>query len=59
MSLITLLIIFLVCWILFSYPRWGYNQGWGYGPMGGVGLIILVIVIILLLNGGGHRIVIG
>lgn len=32
-------------------PWWGYSAGWGYGPVGGVGLIVLILVIVLLVRG--------
>ena len=46
----TVLIILLILLLLGAFPRWGYNQSWGYGPFG-IGGIILLIVIILLLTG--------
>lgn len=31
-------------------PWYPYSSGWGYGPSGGIGLIVLVIVVLLLLK---------
>jgi hypothetical protein len=50
MTLGTVLIILLVIILIGSIPRWPYSRGWGYGPVGIIG-IILVIVIILKLVG--------
>lgn len=50
MTLGTVLIILLVIILIGSVPRWPYSRGWGYGPVGIIG-IILVIVIILKLVG--------
>jgi hypothetical protein len=33
-----------------AMPTWGYSSGWGYYPVGGVG-IVLVIVLVMLLMG--------
>ena len=46
-----LILLILVLILLFgAWPRWGYNQSWGYGPVGGLGLILLIIVIVLLFS---------
>jgi len=29
-------------------PTWGHSSNWGYGPSGGVGLLVLILVILLL-----------
>jgi hypothetical protein len=46
----TVLIIFLILFLLGSLPAWPYSTGWGYYPSGGLGLL-LVIVIVLILAG--------
>jgi len=43
--------ILLIVLVLFgALPRWSHSANWGYGPSGGLG-IVLVIVIVLLLMG--------
>lgn len=32
----TILLIILILLLLGAFPRWGYNQNWGYGPSGGL-----------------------
>ncbi|MBY0236166.1 MAG: DUF3309 domain-containing protein, partial [Burkholderiaceae bacterium] len=32
------------------FPTWPHSRGWGYGPSGGVGLVVLIIVVLLLLG---------
>jgi len=44
----TLLIILLVIVLLGAVPAWPYSRDWGYGPSGGVGLILLILLILLL-----------
>jgi hypothetical protein len=31
-------------------PAWPRSSKWGYGPSGGVGLVLLIIVILLVLG---------
>jgi hypothetical protein len=31
-------------------PAWPYSRNWGYGPSGGLGLLVLIIIILLLLH---------
>jgi hypothetical protein len=50
MTLGTILIIVLILMLIGAVPRWGFNNSWGYGPSGAVG-IILIIIIVLVLTG--------
>jgi hypothetical protein len=29
-------------------PAWPHSRNWGYGPSGGLGLVLLIVVILLL-----------
>lgn len=44
----TLLLIILILFLVGALPTWPYSAKWGYGPSGGVGLILLIMVILLL-----------
>jgi hypothetical protein len=33
-----------------ALPSWGYSRGWGYGPSGGLGLVLLIVIVLLLLG---------
>jgi len=46
----TILLIVLILALLGSAPLWPYSSGWGYGPSGGVGLVLLILVILILLG---------
>ena len=48
--MITILIVILVLMLLGVFPAWPHSRAWGYGPSGGLGLV-LVILLILLLTG--------
>ena len=49
----TILIVILVLMLLGavgSFPRWGHSRSWGYGPSGGLGLVVLILVVLLLMG---------
>jgi hypothetical protein len=46
--LTTILIIVLILALVGALPTWGYSRDWGYGPGGGLGLILLIIVVLAL-----------
>jgi hypothetical protein len=50
MSLGTILLIFLILILVGVIPSWPHSRSWGYGPSGGVGLLVLILVILLLLG---------
>jgi hypothetical protein len=50
MMLWTIIIVILILMLLGTVPTWGHSQNWGYGPSGGIG-IVLVILVILMLTG--------
>ena len=50
MSIGTILLIIVILMLIGAIPSWPHSKGWGYGPSGGLGLV-LIIVIALLLTG--------
>jgi hypothetical protein len=46
----TILLIVLILALLGSAPLWPYSSAWGYGPSGGVGLVLLILVILILMG---------
>ena len=46
----TILIIVLILLLIGALPSWPYCRGWGYGPTGGLGLIVVIVVILVLLG---------
>ncbi|MES2563903.1 MAG: DUF3309 family protein [Pseudomonadota bacterium] len=50
MSTTTILLIILVLILLGTIPAWPHSRNWGYGPSGGVGLIVVVLLVLLLLG---------
>ena len=45
-----ILLIILILLLLGAFPRWGYNQNWGYGPSGLLGLVVVVVLILVLMG---------
>jgi hypothetical protein len=50
MSIGTILIIIVILALVGMIPVWPHSRSWGYGPSGGVGLIVVILVILLLLG---------
>jgi hypothetical protein len=50
MSLGPILLILLILLLIGALPAWPHSKSWGYGPTGGIGLVV-VIVLILVLTG--------
>ena len=48
MTIGTILVILLVLALVGVIPTWGYSSGWGYGPSGGIGLVLLIVLILIL-----------
>ena len=45
-----ILLVLLIILLLGAVPAWPYSRNWGYGPSGGLGLIVLIVIILLLLR---------
>ena len=50
MSLGTILLVILILALLGIIPVWPHSRSWGYGPSGGVGLVLIILVVLLLLG---------
>jgi len=48
MSIGMILVILLVLGLLGTFPTWSHSRSWGYGPSGGIGLLLLIVVVLLL-----------
>jgi hypothetical protein len=45
-----ILLIILIILLLGAIPRWPHSRNWGYGPSGGIGLILLIVLILYMLR---------
>jgi hypothetical protein len=43
-----ILLVVLVMLLLGVLPTWGHSRNWGYGPSGGLGLLLVVVLVLLL-----------
>ncbi len=47
MSIGTILLIILILMLIGVFPSWPHSSGWGYGPSGGLGLLLIIVVVLL------------
>ena len=50
MSLGTILLIVLILLLVGAIPAWPHSKSWGYGPTGGLGVVIIVLVVLLVMG---------
>ena len=50
MSLGTILLIILILMLIGAIPTWSHSSKWGYGPSGGIGLVVIILVVLLLMG---------
>ena len=50
MSISLILLILLVLLLIGALPTWGHSRSWGYGPSGGLGLVVLILIVLLLMG---------
>ena len=46
----TILIILLILALIGALPSWGYSRRWGYGPSGGLGLVLIIIIVLVVMG---------
>ena len=46
----TILLVILILALLGSFPLWPYSSAWGYGPSGGVGLVLIVLIVLIVMG---------
>jgi hypothetical protein len=46
--MITILLVIAVLALLGVLPRWPHSRNWGYGPTGGLGLLVLILIVVAL-----------
>ena len=44
----TILIVILILMLLGAFPAWPHSRSWGYGPSGGLGLVVIILLILVL-----------
>jgi hypothetical protein len=46
--MMTILIVLAALMLIGAIPAWPHSRNWGYGPSGGLGLVLLIVVILIL-----------
>lgn len=47
-DMVTVLVVLLVLMLIGALPTWPYSANWGYGPTGGLGLVVLILILLIL-----------
>ncbi|MES2466115.1 MAG: DUF3309 family protein [Verrucomicrobiota bacterium] len=50
MSLGTILLIVIILLLIGALPTWPHSKNWGYGPTGGLGLVLVILLVLVLLG---------
>ena len=48
MGISTILLIIVILLLIGAVPAWPHSRSWGYGPSGGLGLIVIILLILVL-----------
>lgn len=50
MSIGTIVLIVVVLLLIGVIPTWPHSRGWGYGPSGGLGVVVVILLVLFLLG---------
>jgi hypothetical protein len=50
MSLGTVLLIVLILMLIGVIPSWPHSKSWGYGPSGGIGIVVVILLVLILMG---------
>ena len=46
----TILLVLLILLLIGALPTWPHSRSWGYGPTGGLGLVVIVVIVLLVVG---------
>jgi len=46
--MMTILLVIVILMLLGAIPAWPHSRNWGYGPSGGLGLVVIVLLVLIL-----------
>lgn len=49
--ILTILVVIVILSLVGSLPTWPYSAQWGYGPSGGMGVLLLILILIIFFGG--------
>jgi Protein of unknown function (DUF3309) len=44
----TIIVVLIILALVGALPNWGHSRNWGYGPSGGLGLVLLIVLVLVL-----------
>lgn len=50
MSISLILLVVLALLLVGAVPAWPHSRGWGYGPSGGLGLVLVILLVLFLMG---------
>ncbi|MDR7333308.1 DUF3309 family protein [Roseateles asaccharophilus] len=50
MSIGAILLVIVILLLVGALPTWPHSRSWGYGPTGGLGLVVLILIVLLLMG---------
>lgn len=50
MGLSTIVLIIIVLLLIGAIPAWPHSRSWGYGPSGGLGLVLVILLVLFLMG---------
>jgi hypothetical protein len=50
MSTGTIVLLVVVLLLIGAFPTWPHSRSWGYGPSGGLGVLVAVLVVLVLMG---------
>lgn len=46
----TILLLIVIVLLLGAVPSWPHSRNWGYGPSGGLGLVLIILLVLILMR---------
>jgi Na+-transporting methylmalonyl-CoA/oxaloacetate decarboxylase gamma subunit len=50
MSIGMILLVILILILVGAFPSWPHSRSWGYGPSGGLGVVVVILLILVVLG---------
>lgn len=47
MSLGNILLVIIILMLIGVFPIWPHSLAWGYGPSGGLGLLLIILLVLV------------
>ncbi len=44
-----IVLVLLVLLLVGALPSWGHSRQWGYGPSGGLGMLLVIVLVVWLI----------